>query len=378
MDTNLPPVNPASGQPPLLPSSPHPIRPAKTGWGWKVAVAILIILLGISVLLNVGGLLGSLLGGGGAGYARKGGPRLEETTLEYHDSQNKIAVIPVEGIIMSQSLGGGLNLVSYIKDQLDRASDDSRVKAVILKVNSPGGEVMASDDISRALAEFQEDSGKPVIVSMGSLAASGGYYVSAPCRWIVASDLTITGSIGVIMQSYNYRELMDKIGLHPMVFKSGKFKDMLSGQKRESEITGEERAMVQRLVDQTYQKFKNVVEKGRHKSHQKNQNNPGDKGRLLIDNWADYADGRVLSGQEAFDYGFVDELGSFETSVQRALKLAGLQSANLVQYQPVFDLSNLFRLFTESEAKTVKVDLGWEPPRLQAGCLYFLSPTFVH
>lgn len=378
MDTNLPPVNPASGQPPLLrPSSPSS-RPGKTGLGWKIAVVILILLLGISVLLNVGGLLGSLFRGGGAGYAREGGPRLEEITLEYHDSRNKIAVIPVEGIIMSQSLGGGLNLVSYIKEQLDRAADDPRVKAVVLKVNSPGGEVMASDDISRALGKFQEDSGKPVIVSMGSLAASGGYYVSAPCRWIVASDLTITGSIGVIMQSYNYRDLMDKIGLHPMVFKSGKFKDMLSGQKKESDITEEERAMVQRLVDQTYQKFKNVVEKGRRQSHQKNQKNPGDKGRVLIDNWTDYADGRVLSGQEAFEYGFVDELGSFETSVKRALKLAGIGSANLVQYQPVFDLSNLFRLFTQSEAKTIKVDLGWESRHLQAGCLYFLSPTFVH
>src|SRR4029079_10112350 len=103
------------------------------------------------------------------------------------------------------------------------------VKAVILKIDSPGGEVMASDDISRALVQFQEKHKKPVIASSRVLAASGGYYVAAPCRWIVANELTITGSIGVILSSLNYRGLMDKVGIEPVVFKSGKFKDMLRG-----------------------------------------------------------------------------------------------------------------------------------------------------
>mgnify|MGYP001545180448 CR=1 FL=1 len=96
-------------------------------------------------------------------------------------------------------------MVDIIKAQLDRAADDRRVKAVILKVDSPGGEVMASDEINKAIMHFQEDSRKAVICSMGSLAASGGYYISAPCRWIVANELTITGSIGVIMHGWNYR-----------------------------------------------------------------------------------------------------------------------------------------------------------------------------
>src|SRR5205814_8019240 len=133
---------------------------------------------------------------------------------------------------------------------------------VLLKVDSPGGEVLASDDIYRAIKDFQSHSRKPVVASMGSLAASGGYYISSPCRWIVANELTITGSIGVIMSSWNYRGLMDKVGLRPEVYKSGKFKDMLSGSKKEEEITPEEKEMVQKLVNDTFGKFKSVVSEG--------------------------------------------------------------------------------------------------------------------
>ena len=107
---------------------------------------------------------------------------------------------------------------------------------------------------------------------MGSLAASGGYYVSAPCRWIVANDLTITGSIGVIMSTWNYRGLMDKVGLRPETFKSGKYKDMLSGSREPDTITPEEREMVQALIDETYGKFKSaVVAEGRKRAHDQNK-----------------------------------------------------------------------------------------------------------
>src|SRR5439155_20059324 len=182
-------------------------------------------------------------------------------------------------------------MVEQIHDQLKVASRDKRVKSVILKVNSPGGEVLASDDINQAIAKFQQETGKPVVASMGSLAASGGYYVSAPCRWIVANELTITGSIGVIMSTYNYRGLMDKIGLRPEVYKSGKFKDMLSGSKKEEEITQEETEMVQKLVDETFEKFKSVVAEGRAFANRKNKESSDAKGQTLSAKWADYADG---------------------------------------------------------------------------------------
>jgi len=207
---------------------------------------------------------------------------LDEVITEDNDAANKIAVIEVDGIITSRSMDqGGYNMVDLIKAQFKRAEDDDKVKAVILKVDSPGGEVLASDEIYRIIGDFQKKTHKPVIGSMGNLAASGGYYVSAPCRWIVANDLTITGSIGVILHTWNYRGLMNKVGLRPQTYKSGKFKDMLSGEREPEEIPPEdlkkEREMVQSLIDDTYNKFKGVVASGRQQAAKENK----EKGRPL-------------------------------------------------------------------------------------------------
>ena len=306
--------------------------------------------------------------------------------VEDNDSPNKIAIVPVEGVITSDLMErSGYGMVDYIRDQFKTAAQDERVKAVVLKVNSPGGEVLASDDIANIIAKFQRDSGKPVVVSMGSLAASGGYYVSAPCRWIVANDLTITGSIGVIMHSYNYRGLMNIVGLRPLVYKSGRFKDMLSGEKDLDKLTPQEKEdfvaeekMVKDLINQTFAKFKSVVAEGRQQANKKNRDDKDAQGQALDQSWTDYADGRVLSGKEAYDLGFVDELGNFETAVKRARRLARLDKANLVQYQQIFDFSSLFRLLGKSEAPKIKIDVGLEAPKLKVGQLYFLSPTFAH
>ena len=337
---------------------------------------ILLLLLGISVLVNLGHFVGGI-GSISTGRSRQAGPRLEEVMTEDNDApNNKIAVVDIEGIITSRAIDqSGYNMVDVVKAQLKRAGEDDRVKAVILKVDSPGGEVLASDSISRAVSDFQnKPRGKPVVCSMGSLAASGGYYVSAPCRWIVAHELTITGSIGVILSTWNYRGLMDKVGVRPETFKSGKYKDMLSGSREPDSITPEEREMVQSLIDETYGKFKSVVADGRKYAHDKNK----DKGRALAADWADYADGRILSGTEAFKLGFVDELGAWDDAVKRAKSLAGIGNANLVEYQQRFDLSDLFRMFGQTESKAVKIDLGMDVPKLKAGQLYFLSPTFLH
>jgi protease-4 len=300
---------------------------------------------------------------------------LEETTVEDHDSHYKIAVVELLGIITGDAWDrSGRGLVEFIKDQLRLAGEDSRVKAVIFKIDSPGGEVLASDDINRAVAEFQNKYGKPVVASMGGLAASGGYYAAVPCRWIVANELTITGSIGVVLHSYNYRGLLNKVGVRPEVFKSGKFKDMLSGEKLEEDILPEEKRMVQDLIDETFARFKKVVQEGRSAAHARN----GSDGRALADTWETYADGRILSGRQAHEYGFVDELGTFDTAAARARKLAGIPDANLIRYQRPFDLGSLFRLFGQSDARALKLDLGMDLPRLQAGRLYFLSPTVLH
>ena len=350
-----------------------------------IAAIILFLLLAISLFGNLtqfvsrtigSGLSSGLRGGFRGSTSRDVGPRLDECVIEDNDSRRKIAIVTVDGIITSHATDqAGNSMVDVIKAQFDRAKDDDRVKAVILKVDSPGGEVMASDQINKVIAKFQEESKKPVICSMGSLAASGGYYISAPCRWIVANDLTITGSIGVIMHGWNYRSLMDKLGVEPNVYKSGKFKDMLSGERSTNEIPSEEHAMVQALIDETYSKFTNIVCVGRTQAHQKNDK----EGKALATNWTSFVDGRVLSGTAALQYGFVDELGDFDKAVDTAKHIAKIGSANLVEYRERYDISDLFSMFGQSgSAHDIKLDLGVDMPKLQAGQLYFLSYTLVN
>jgi protease-4 len=373
-----PPLSP----PPIItaPKSPRKSR------GWMVVAIILLVVLMFSLFGNLTQFVGNTLSFHNGlrteafGSGREIGPKLEEFTLENNHSPNKIAVITIDGIITSHEADpSGNSMVDVIQAQLDRARADKHVKAVLLKMDSPGGEVLASDDIYNAIRDFETDDaatdgkpahkGKPVIVSMGSLAASGGYYISSACRWITANKLTITGSIGVIMHGYNYRGLMDKVGVAPMTFKSGKFKDMLSGEREPSEISQEERQMVQGLIDETFAQFKEVVADGRGDAHKANKSD----GKALVDDWKDYADGRVFSGQQALDLGFVDELGNFDDAVDRACKIAGVENANLVEYRERYDISNFLSLFGQgAQAKDIKLNVGIEAPKLRAGLMYFL------
>jgi len=347
---------------------------------WKVLTVVFVGLFMLSLLMNFTGLSRGVVPRGRSVTDRT--RNLEEVTVSSTNSDNKIALIEVDGIISSGEIDrSGMDMVQFIKDQLKMAQRDNDVKAVILKVDSPGGEVLASDEINRAITRFQEQTHRPVVASMGTLAASGGYYISAPCRWIVANELTITGSIGVIMHGYNYRQLMDKIGIHPQVFKSGRFKDMLSGEREEKNLSPDEQRtrdqedqMVQSLIDETFAKFKQVVKTGRERAAQLNMG----KGKPLVEDWQDYADGRVLSGRQALDFGFVDELGDYDTALKRAESLAKISSASVVQYRMPMDLgSMLFRLFGKTDVPAIKVDIGMDLPKLQAGRMYFIAPMTV-
>jgi protease-4 len=374
MDSNPSPP-PIAPQPPATPppriSYAPPPSPRRGGRGWMIVAILLLCALAFSLLLN----FGQFAAGLGPVHTVVG-PRLDEVILEDNSSPTKIAVVDIDGIITSTAVDpAGFTMVDVIKAQFEQADEDDRVEAIVLRVDSPGGEVLASDEIYRVISDFQKESRKPVIASMGNLAASGGYYVSAPCRWIVANELTITGSIGVILQSWNYRGVMDKVGLQPAIYKSGRFKDMLSGQRKPEDIPPEEHAMVQELIDETYLRFQEVVREGRAFAAERNSGN----GRPLVNNWTNLADGRILSGQQAFDAGFVDELGNFEDAVDRAKQIAGITTdVNLVRYQQRYTFSDLLRIFGRSESKVVKVDLGIEAPKIEAGRPYFLSPTLLH
>jgi protease-4 len=308
-----------------------------------------------------------------------GAAELQEVLVRDSPFENKVAVISLEGVISGEVLSDiGSSMVELVSDQLERAAVEG-VSAVILKVDSPGGEVLASDEIYLLLEKFQKEHDIPVVASMGSLAASGGYYVSAPCRWIVANELTMTGSIGVIFHSYNYRGLMDKVGVRPDITKSGKLKDMMSGEKLPEEVLPEERAILQGMIDESFAKFKDIIRTGRNHAAELNLKDGVTEGRKLASNWTEFADGRILSGQQALNLGLVDELGNFDVALDRALQLARLDGAKLITYQPHFRFPGFLSLLGQARSGSVKVDLGLPlQSRLPEGRLYFMSPLHMH
>lgn len=377
----LPPQLPIPpSPPPPLPATPPP-RPRRGSGAWLAATLILLFLLVVSLLANF-----ALVGSKWSHFSKTkthhghGAQDLEEVVLEDNDSTNKVAVFDISGEISGEAgRGESYSMVELIRHQLDRAAADE-VKAVILKIDSPGGEVLASDEIYRTIRQFQETNEIPVITSMGSLAASGGYYISAASRWIVANEMTITGSIGVIFHTYNYRGLMDKIGVRPSVVKSGRLKDMLSPDKRPEDELPEEKQILSNMIQESFTRFKSVIVEGRGAAAAKNREENNTDGHELAPGWTDYADGRILSGREAMNLGLVDELGNFETAVERTLTLAGIDDANLVTYEAPQGWAGLSRFFAKSDARALKVEIGGFEmmPHLAPGRLYFMSPLHLH
>lgn len=376
----------AASPPPVLP----PVAPArsltpppapKSGGGWKVFAVIVTVLLLGSLLANLILGAGSMANLASVGTSHKKLSQLHEIVIEDNDAPDKILVLDISGVITDQAIGyDGTTMIDALEEQLVRAAEDERVRAIVLRMDSPGGEVLASDEIYRLLRDFQEEHEIPVVTSMGSLAASGGYYISAASRWIVANELTITGSIGVIFHGYNYRGLMDKVGVQPDVVKSGKLKDMFSGDRRPEDVLPEEKQILSGMVAESFTRFKTVIREGRGWAAEQNAAESVEGFQKLAPNWEEFADGRIMSGTTAHQLGLVDELGNFDTAVRRALSLAGIESANLVAYFTPPSFANLLRFFGKSEARTVRVDVAGLDlvPRLPQGRLYFLSPLHLH
>ena len=288
-------------------------------------------------------------------------PKFEEKLVSPgSDRAQKIALIHLRGMISSFEPGAlGENMVEDVKLQLRQAADDPRVKAAVLYIDSPGGEVTASDMIYSAVRNFREK--KPIVIYMGALAASGGYYVACGGSWLMANETTLTGSIGVIMQALNYESLMGKVGLQMLTFKSGKFKDMLSGSRQ---ITPEEQEYVQAMVMQTYDRFVGIVARERGL--------PEEELRTGL------ADGRVLSGKDAFAGKLVHQLGEVEDAYGKARELGGAPGATVVRYETRFGLAQLFRILGKAEATKVEVDIARAlTPKLEAGRLYYLPSYLV-
>ncbi len=287
-------------------------------------------------------------------------PHFGETTIEDGKGPGKIAQVTLRGIITSSETGTlGETMVDDLKIQLHQAAMDKNVKAIVLYVDSPGGEVTASDMIYDAVTRARNR--KPVVVYMGSLAASGGYYVSCGGSYLMADDTTLTGSIGVIIETLNYESLFGKIGLQSIVFKSGQFKDMLSGARP---MTPEEKAYVQNMVMQTYGKFVGIVARERKL--------PEDQLRSGL------ADGRVISGRDALNEKLIDGLGQPEDAYEKARELGGAPDAPVIRYEAGFRFGKLLRMFTgRDESSKVQIELSAMTPHLEAGRLYLLPGFFA-
>ena len=229
----------------------------------------------------------------------------------------KIVVIPLSGPITTAGslLSPGSTITpGLVRDYLARAEKDTAVKAIVLRIESPGGEIAPSQEILWEIEEVKE--AKPVVVSMGGTAASGGYYISTKADKIVALPTTMTGSIGVISQVMNVEGLLEKLGIEVETFKGGKYKDMYSGFR---EMTPEEEEIMQGMIDEYYEQFIDVVAEGRG---------------LGKEEVRDLATGQIYTGTAAKELGLVDALGGLDTATELAMELAGIEVARVEYYQP--------------------------------------------
>jgi len=246
------------------------------------------------------------------------GVLIEEVPLSEGDWNKRIALLTVNGTILDVGSSTYWETVEYdhqaFLSSLDSILQDETVEGVVLQVNSPGGGVIESADIHEKLVQIKEERQIPIYVSMGSYAASGGYYIAAPGDKIYAQKETITGSIGVIMQSYNFEKLAEKVGIEFETIKSGAHKDMFGGTRASTE---EEKAMLQEMINESYQDFFNVVIEGR---------------QIPEAELKKVADGRILSGTQAMRAGLVDEIGGVENAIASLRKDHNLEDAQLFEY----------------------------------------------
>ncbi len=211
--------------------------------------------------------------------------------------QSKVALVKLEGVLLSSE---------YIVEELNDYADDSSIKAIVIRVDSPGGGVVPSQEIYNAVKHARQE-GKKVVVSMGSVAASGGYYVAAAADLIVANPGTMTGSIGVKMEFANIEKLLEKIGVKGMVVKSGEYKDVGSPFR---EMTENEKSLLQGVIDDVQTQFVMAVAEGR---------------KLPEADVRAIADGRIFTGQQALALKLVDQMGDLEHSIRAAADLAGIK-----------------------------------------------------
>jgi protease-4 len=253
--------------------------------------------------------------------------KLEEQTVSEGQgfASSKIAIIEVDGMISNAKSGGllqpGENPVSLFTQEMEKATKDPAVKAIVLRVNSPGGTVTASDIMYETVMRFKAETHKPVVASLQDLAASGAYYVSCSADKIIAHPTSIVGSIGVIFSTFTFEGTLEKIGAKSEAIKSGPLKDMGSPFKN---LDPDARAVMQGMVDEYYKRFVSIVT-----SH-----------RTIKDAELKMAtDGRVFSGTHAVEIGLVDRTGLLNDAIDEAKKMANAKDAKVVMYRRSYGYS---------------------------------------
>ncbi len=249
----------------------------------------------------------------------------------------KVLLLELSGLISSQDRGALIsnpNMVADVKEVLTVAEEDSDIKAVVVRINSPGGTVTASDVLHHEIRAFKKKRGIPIIASIMDLGTSGGYYVASAADKIVAHPSSVTGSIGVIMLTVNASGLLEKIGLEAEAVTSGPKKDMGSPFRP---MTEDERAIFQDVINEFYDQFLTVVQDGRPQLSR-------ERVRAL-------ADGRIYSGQQAKELGLVDEVGYLDDAIELAKKEARVKEARVVTYhRPGEYRSNIYSNFMGNQA----------------------------
>lgn len=260
------------------------------------------------------------------------GEKLAQLQIE---SDRAIGVVSLEGEIISSK---------KFRKSLKKMVDHEKIKAVVVRIDSPGGAVGASEEIYRAIK--QADTKKPVVCSLGNLAASGGLYSAVACRKILTNKGTLSGSIGVIMMSPNFSQLFDKFGLEMTVVKSGKFKDAGSPFRPQTE---EDRQLLESLVDLSYDQFLSAVATGRS---------------LDKEEVRKYADGRIILGEQAVEWGLADSFGGVEDAAALALELSGDTSGEEPEIVHAPGKDGFQALLSDFSERSRMFIYSWSKPRL--------------
>lgn len=351
---NQPPPTPNQATPP---HQAYPQAPRKSRFG--LILGLILVGGGLLVLAFLCLIVFSVFSAmKDAGSLATNAPNRPRATTLVQGGSAKIAHIDLEGVISASTQRAGESMVDDFSRKLNAAVENRQVKAIVIRINSPGGEVTASDRLHHMIQEA--DAAKPVIAYMDTIAASGGYYAACGTRHLMAHPTTCTGSIGVIMQSMKYADLLDKVGLSTEVYKSGKMKDMLSGTRETSE---EEAELVNELIQETYDRFLQVVAENRNKEPQELRSSP-------------YTDGRIFSGQQGLEAGFIDSNGFISDAYAKAAELAGIAGPTVITYRSRPNLFDLFDPLATTQSATNKLEIDVSErilPQLQPGV-----PLYLH